>query len=158
MFDWCERNDVRYIVGLARNRVLEREAEAACEVARDGFDKTGAKNRVFSEFEYAAGTWRRSRRVIARIEHGPKGRNPRVVVTNVHGEPRWLYEKRYCQRGDMENRLEEQQLALSPRRRRRAHRRQGALEGDPRLSAAPGPAGPARDARGAKTGTPIARA
>jgi len=112
MFDWCERNDVHYIVGLARNAVLEREVEEACEVARDGFDKTGAKSRVFSEFEYAAGTWRRSRRVIARIEHGPKGRNPRFVVTNLHGEARRLYEKLYCQRGDMENRIKEQQLAL----------------------------------------------
>ena len=112
MFDWCERNDVRYIVGLARNRVLEREVEDACEVARDGFEATGAKSRVFSEFDYAAGTWRRRRRVIARIEHGPKGRNPRFIVTNVHGEARWLYEKLYCQRGDMENRIKEQQLAL----------------------------------------------
>ena len=84
----------------------------ACEVARDGFEATGAKSRVFSEFDYAAGTWRRSRRVIARIEHGPKGRNPRFIVTNLDGEARWLYEKRYCQRGDMENRLKEQQLGL----------------------------------------------
>ena len=60
MFDWCGRNDVRYIVGLARNRVLEREFEVACEVARDGFEATGMKTRVFSEFEYAADTWRRS--------------------------------------------------------------------------------------------------
>ena len=88
MFDWCERNDVHYIVGLARNRVLEREVE------------------------YAAGTWRRSRRVIARIEHGPKERNPRFIVINLHGEARRLYEKLYCQRGDMENRLKEQQLGL----------------------------------------------
>jgi|GEM_PF-2296257 len=92
MFDWCERNDVHYIVGLARNRVLEREVEVACEVAKDGFEATGAKSRVFSEFDYAAGTWRRSRRVIARIEHGPKGRNPRFIVTNLHGEARRLYE------------------------------------------------------------------
>ena len=112
MFDWCERNDVHYIVGLARNAVLEREVEVACEVARDGYEKTGANSRVFSEFEYAAGTWRRSRRVIARVEHGPKGRNPRFIVTNLNGEARWLYEKVYCQRGDMENRLKEQQLGL----------------------------------------------
>ena len=99
-------------MGLARNRVLEREVEVACEVARDGFEKTGVKSRVFAEFDYAAGTWRRSRRVIARIEHGPKGRNPRFIVTNLPGEARWLYEKVYCQRGDMENRIKEQQLDL----------------------------------------------
>jgi len=112
MLDWCDRNDVRYIVGLARNAVLEREVQVACEVARDGFEATGAKNRLFHEFQYAAGSWRRTRRVIARIEHGPKGRNPRFVVTNLEGEANELYERVYCARGDMENRIKEQQLAL----------------------------------------------
>ena len=112
MLDWCERNDVRYIVGLARNAVLEREVQVACEVARDGFEATGRKSRLFTEFGYGARTWRRARRVIARIEHGPKGRNPRFVVTNLHGQAQHLYERVYCQRGEMENRLKEQQLDL----------------------------------------------
>ena len=112
MLDWCERNGVRYIVGLARNAVLEREVEVACEVARDGFEATGRKSRLFTEFGYGARTWRRARRVIARIEHGPKGRNPRFVVTNLHGQAQHLYERVYCQRGEMENRLKEQQLDL----------------------------------------------
>ena len=111
MLDWCDRNDVRYIVGLARNAVLEREVQVACEVARDGFEATGAKNRLFHEFQYAAGSWR----VIARIEHGPKGRNPRFIVTNLEGEANELYERVYCARGDMENRIKEQQLALFAR-------------------------------------------
>ena len=112
MLDWCDRNGVRYIVGLARNAVLEREVEVACEVARDGFEKTGAKSRLFHDFQYAARSWRRTRRVIARIEHGPKGRNPRFIVTNLEGEANELYERVYCARGDMENRIKEQQLAL----------------------------------------------
>ena len=112
MLDWCERNDVRYIVGLARNAVLEREVQVACEVARDGFEATGRKSRLFTEFSYGARTWRRPRRVIARIEHGPKGRNPRFVVTNLDGQAQHLYERVYCQRGEMENRLKEQQLDL----------------------------------------------
>ena len=112
MLDWCERNDVRYIVGLARNAVLERKVQVACEVARDGFEATGRKSRLFAEFRYGARTWRRARRVIARIEHGPKGRNPRFVVTNLHGQAQHLYERVYCQRGEMENRLKKQQLDL----------------------------------------------
>ena len=112
MLDWCDRNGVRYIVGLARNAVLEREVQVACEIARDGFEATGRKNRLFHEFAYAARSWRRTRRVIARIEHGPKGRNPRFVVTNLEGEANELYERVYCARGDMENRIKEQQLAL----------------------------------------------
>ena len=108
----CERHGVGYLVGLARNQVLEREAAPACEVAKDGFEATGRKSRLFTEFEYAARTWRRRRRVIARIEHGPKGRNPRFIVTNLDGEADELYDQVYCQRGDMENRIKEQQLAL----------------------------------------------
>ena len=112
MLEWCDRNGVRYIVGLARNAVLEREVQVACEVARDGFEATGRKSRLFAEFDYAARTWRRARRVIARVEHGPKGRNPRFVVTNLDGEANELYERVFCARGDMENRIKEQQLAL----------------------------------------------
>ena len=100
MLDWCERNGVRYIVGLARNAVLEREVQVACEVARDGFEATGRKSRLFTAFGYGARTWRRARRVIARIEHGPKGRNPRFVVTNLDGQAQHLYERVYCQRGE----------------------------------------------------------
>ena len=112
MLDWCERNDVRYIVGLARNSALEREVQVACEVAKKGFEATGRKNRLFAQFDYGARTWGRRRRVIARIEHGPKGRNPRFIVTNLDGEAKVLYERVYCQRGEMENRLKEQQLDL----------------------------------------------
>ena len=50
--------------------------------------------------------------MIARIEHGPKGANPRYIVTNLEGEAQDLYDKVYCQRGDMENRIKEQQLDL----------------------------------------------
>ena len=100
MLDWCDRNGVRYIVGLARNAVLERE------VAKDGFEATGRKNRLFHEFEYAARSWRRTRRVIARIEHGPKGGNPRFIVTDLPGEANELCERVYCARGDMENRVQ----------------------------------------------------
>ena len=112
MLEWCDRNGVRYIVGLARNAVLEREVQVACEVARNGYEATGRKSRLFTEFRYGARTWRRARRVIARIEHGPKGRNPRFVVTNLEGEANELYERVYCARGDMENRIKEQQLDL----------------------------------------------
>ena len=100
------------MVGLARNAVLEREVQVACEVVRDGFEATGRKSRLFTELRYGACTWRRARRVITRIEHGPKGRNPRLVVTNLDGQAQHLYERVYCQRGEMENRLKEQQLDL----------------------------------------------
>ena len=76
------------------------------------FDTTGTKQRRFAEFRYGAKSWDRRRRVIARLEHGPKGANPRFVVTNLKGDGAELYDRLYCARGEMENRIKEQQLQL----------------------------------------------
>jgi hypothetical protein len=68
---------------------------------------------VFGEFDYAARTWDRPRRVIAKAEHLPGDKtNPRYLVTNLPGDGRALYEDQYCARGQMENRIKEQQLQL----------------------------------------------
>jgi hypothetical protein len=112
LLSWCERHDVGYIVGVAKNKrlnamtaQLQRDAEA-CYAA------LGSKVRWFHDIHYAAGSWKRTRRVIAKIEHTDKGRNPRYVVTNLTGDGQRLYEKLYCARGEMENRIKEQQLDL----------------------------------------------
>jgi hypothetical protein len=112
MLTWCERAGVGYIVGRAKNGRVNGLAAPWLEEAKRRFEATGLKQRLFGEFRYAAKTWDRERRVIARIEHGPKGSNPRYVVTNLAGEPRALYENLYCARGEMENRIKEQQLDL----------------------------------------------
>jgi len=109
---WCDRNGVDYILGLPKNAVLKRLARRSMVQARWDYRRTGDKQRLFEEFEYAAKTWDRPRRVIAKAEHGPRGENPRFVVTRLPGGPRELYEDVYCQRGDMENRIKEQQLGL----------------------------------------------
>ena len=74
------------------------------------------KQRMFGEFEYAAGAWNKERRVIARLEHGEQGLNPRYIVTDLPGSPKALYERRYCARGEAENRIKEAQLDLFGRR------------------------------------------
>ena len=112
MLSWCERKGVGYIVGLAKNARLNDLAAPWMETAAKGFKAIGVKQRLFGEFGYAAGTWNAERRVIARIEHGLKGANPRYIVTNLDGGTQDLYEKLYCARGDMENRIKEQQLDL----------------------------------------------
>jgi hypothetical protein len=73
--------------------------------------QTGIKQKLFSEAQYAASTWDKERRVIIKAEHLEKGSNPRFVVTNLSGTPEELY-KQYCARGEMENRIKEQQLYL----------------------------------------------
>jgi hypothetical protein len=109
---WCDRNGVDYIVGLAKNAVLQRLARRSMVQARWDCRRTGIKQRLFEEFDYAASTWERPRRVIAKAEHDERGANPRFIVTSLSGDGRELYEKLYCQRGDAENRIKEQQLGL----------------------------------------------
>jgi len=109
---WCDRHDVGYVIGLARNSVVVRLAKRTLERARRQFDDSGQKQRLFGEVEYAAATWDRARRVIVKGEHSGRGANPRFVVTNLAGEPKALYDDLYCRRGDMENRIKEQQLDL----------------------------------------------
>ena len=115
IFRWMEKKQVDYVVGIGRNRVLERKAQPWNEEARALHEKTGEKHQVFGEFLYQAGTWHHERRVILRAEHGDQGRNPRFVVTNREGEAEWIYRKEYCARGEMENRIKEQMQLFSDR-------------------------------------------
>jgi len=112
LFDWCERSDVNFICGIAINKRLERLAEPYISRAKEYFDHTQEKQRIFADIEYAAKSWKRSRRIIVKAEHLAKGANPRFVVSNLEGDAQALYERLYCARGDMENRIKEQQLGL----------------------------------------------
>lgn len=112
MLSWCERHEVGYIVGIAKNKRLDALNKPLLQKAADCFGERGAKVRWFTDIQYAAKSWNHPRRVIAKIEHTDKGSNPRYVVTNLEGEAQHLYDKLYCARGDMENRIKEQQLDL----------------------------------------------
>ena len=113
---WCEANGVDYLLGLAKNKRLLREIEKEQERARAGFERRGQPTRIFAEFFYRTRkSWSRSRRVVAKAEHLAKGANPRFIVTSLSRKQikaRPLYERVYCARGDMENRIKEQQLDL----------------------------------------------
>ncbi len=112
MLSWFDRHDVGYIIGIAKNNRLNRMARHLMQRAEAQFEDTGHKQRLFAEFNYAAGSWDHKRRIIAKAEHSSYGSNPRYVVTNLKQSPKWLYTKLYCARGDMENRIKEQQLDL----------------------------------------------
>ena len=110
---WCEQNGVFYVLGLARNEVLARLAAPFMAAAKTQFEATQEKVRNFHEVRYAAATWDRPRRVIVKAEHLPEGPNARFVVTNLPQlSPVHIYDTLYVARGDMENRIKEQQLAL----------------------------------------------
>ena len=112
MLAWCERHDVGYLVGIAQNKRLNEITAQWQQAAEKQYAISNEKVRWFDEFQYAAKNWKRLRRIIVKIEHTDKGSNPRYVVTNLTGKPQFLYEKLYCARGEMENRIKEQQLDL----------------------------------------------
>ncbi|MBW7998451.1 MAG: IS1380 family transposase [Candidatus Glassbacteria bacterium] len=115
MLRWCDNNEVFYIVGLAKNTRINKLAAPLIDKARKGCETSKRKQRLFGNLRYGAHGWDRQRRVIARIEHSVKGSNPRYVVTNLPGNPKKLYERVYCQRGEMENRIKEQMQLFSDR-------------------------------------------
>jgi hypothetical protein len=113
---WCERQRVDYLFGLAKNERLTGEIASELEQARQAFEETGRAARVYKDFRYQTlESWSRSRRVIGKAEHLRQGANPRFVVTSLRPkqfDARTVYERQYCARGDMENRIKEQQLQL----------------------------------------------
>ena len=113
---WCESHGVAFVFGLARNARLQRALGEELEQARAQFEDSGKAARVFKDFVYRTRkSWSRQRRVVGKAEHLAKGANPRFLVTTLSSE-QWsaqvLYEKLYCARGEMENRIKEQQLCL----------------------------------------------
>jgi hypothetical protein len=109
---YCDEHDIGYVVGLARNPVLERRAEPWMARVEARFAKTSEKQRRFGETRYAAETWDRRRRVIIKAERLLQGPNVRFVVTNLDGAAERIYDGLYTARGEMENRIKEQQLGL----------------------------------------------
>ena len=113
---WCEANHVDFVLGLAKNKRLIKEIASELEQAKQQMEATGQPARVFKDFSYQTRkSWTRSRRVVGKAEHLSKGANPRFVVTSLPADQigaKPLYEDEYCARGDMENRIKEQQLCL----------------------------------------------
>ena len=143
---WCDKNDVRFVFGLQKNDVLNRNI--ACEMTRAQilYEQLGSKQSRFKWFRYrTTKTWDRHRWVVGKAEYGDKGANPRFVVTNLPSDegivdatyhrlpingkqvlcvkdpgticsvarnPEEFYRTMYCMRGEMENRIKEQQLCL----------------------------------------------
>jgi len=112
MLRWCERTGVNYLVGLAKNERLHARSAKMQKRAERKYQRSGEKVRLFTQFKYKAQSWDRKRRVIAQAEHSLKGANPRYVLTNLEGRAQALYDEIYCARGELENRIKEQQLGL----------------------------------------------
>jgi len=116
IMDWCEHNNVDYVLGLAKNERLKQEIQSELTQARQQYQASHTPARVFKDFMYQTlKSWPHPRRVIGKAEVLSKGDNPRFIVTSLskkQTDARTLYEQRYCARGEMENRIKEQQLYL----------------------------------------------
>ncbi len=112
MLTWCERNSVDYIIGIAKNKRLREAGASLIEQAQENFEVSQEKQRLFGWIGYGAKSWGHEKQIIVKAEHGMKGSNPRFVVCSLTGEAQHLYDSLYCARGDMENRIKEQQLCL----------------------------------------------
>ncbi len=101
---------LEYVVAMAKNAVLKRSAESGMRRARQLSRRSGETEHIYGEVRYKAGKWPGLRRVIIKAEvvcaadKDPKD-NPRFVITNMKQSPQWIYERVYCQRGDIENRI-----------------------------------------------------
>jgi hypothetical protein len=113
---WCEANKVDFVLGFAKNERLKAIIAAEMQEALHVYEETHKAARVFKDFSYETReSWSRERRVVAKAEHLEKGANPRFIVTSIDIEQmdaRTVYEQLYCARGEMENRIKEQQLWL----------------------------------------------
>lgn len=116
LMSWCEANEVDYLFGLARNKRLVAEIEDELAEAMKEGEQTGKPARRFKDFMWSTlDSWSRRRRVVAKAEVTRGDTNPRFVVTSLtyaEAETRHLYEKLYCARGEMENRIKECQMDL----------------------------------------------
>ncbi len=117
IMSWCEgKRGIDYVFGLAKNNRLRKSILAELAKAREQYEATQEPARVFKDFRYRTlKSWSCERRVVGKAEYLAKGENPRFIVTSMESdewEARALYEDLYCARGDMENRIKEQQLAL----------------------------------------------
>ena len=108
MLRWFERNGINYIIGISSNNRIEQKMKPILETAENSFKGAQETIQVFSEFQYAAESWNKERRIIARIKHEDGITEMRYVVTNLkQSNSATLYKDIYCQRGNMENRIKE---------------------------------------------------
>ena len=120
LMTWCETHAVDYVFGLAKNARLTALIAEELAAVKGACTADVPQVRRFKELTYQTlDSWTRLRRVVAKAEHLGTGddskSNPRFVVTSLPVgtlDARALYEDCYCARGEMENRIKEQQLML----------------------------------------------
>ena len=115
LFKWCDRTQVKYIVGIACNSRLQKALQPYLEQVCSCHEKSKETEQVFAQFAYKPHSWEDPRKVIGKAECTSQGTSTRTIITNLEETPENLYKKAYCPRGEMENRIKEQFLLFSYR-------------------------------------------
>ena len=111
VLDLLRKKRCGYILGLSRNKTLDALAAPWREQCQWRWKPSPGRVRRFHQFEYAAGSWSKEEKVIARVEATELGTDARFIVTNLAGRGKHLYDKVYCQRGRAENLIKDMKLA-----------------------------------------------
>ena len=115
--DWCENNNVYFVLGQSGNRVLHGLGVSLMEQARKLYNESGEKVRLFKSFSYKASSWSKPRRIVSKAEVTKKGENSRYVVTSLESsQPSFIYDNVYCSRGKMENFIKDHKTYLHSER------------------------------------------
>ncbi|MDP6038740.1 MAG: IS1380 family transposase [Candidatus Latescibacteria bacterium] len=112
MLNWCHKQGVDYVVGMAKNNRLMKAVQPDVQKAKAAYESKQTIQRRFVQFEYAAQSWKAKRIMVARIQVDEHGESVRFIATSIKGQAKTLYEKRYCARGHMENMIKQQKLDL----------------------------------------------
>ena len=105
---WCEKSKVEFIIGIGANKRLQKLIKPLVDQAKEKFGTTGEKQQLFTDFCYAANSWKNQRRIIGKAEYNSKGDNKRFIITSLSEPCEIVYKNIYCPRGNMENKIKEQ--------------------------------------------------
>jgi hypothetical protein len=112
--DWSNsQSNVEFITGLTGNSVLNNLAKITVECAEREYKAYGKPVKRYHSFEYQAGSWELSQRVVVKVEANSMGTNIRYIVSSLRTiRTKELYENAYCARGAAELRIKDHKTYL----------------------------------------------
>ena len=114
VYDYCNSHNVEYVLGLKAYKPLKEKAQTLMETAKELYELNKTPVKIYSEFQYEAGSWSFPNRIIVKAEYNAKGPNTRFIVTGLeHSDRKFIYETIYCGRGAMELMIKEHKNHLA---------------------------------------------
>ena len=103
VMDYCDSASLSYVLGFTGRKNVIAAMDMNMDTLQEAYDILQQKIRYFEELDFQAPNWKEPRRVIVKMEVSEQGQNTRCIVTSLKGKPKYVYDKKYCTRGQMEN-------------------------------------------------------